>query len=424
MNNSGLVFLAAFLAQPLFCGSSRSAVPEAGWRVFARGALASAGVKIPLAPTVPVTGAGGGLFPEDGSMPMAGWFTDTAHAVSPGLKAALANEGVELRDIKFQYKWIQDIALFSRTGALVLQAGMPTEILHDLGLSMGVLSDDDRLMAVSEDTAADIGVGSRGMKWTFLEGGGLITGSFSDGRPYAILTKSPIDGARKFYEYKTGAAISAREARLLVAEDLGVSPDNLFVVPATRHLDLIISPMRGGTLFLSDPSKTVGVLKGLLAGRLPAQERKRLAGMLDFYENGFQPVYSLTAPRDIAGKPMGSRQFAYDTYETGMLDAVARELSGRFKIVRVAGMFKNIERYEGSEGSYIRDAIDFFNGFTGENRAGDLFQITNSGNGLSSLENYWRSVLAEQGVAPKHVYFPGSYGVGAGLDCDGAPSGK
>jgi hypothetical protein len=122
---------------------------------------------------------------------------------------------------------------------------------------------------------------------------------------------------------------------------------------------------------------------------------------------------------------MGSRQFVYDKYETAMLDAVERELSGRFKIVRAAGVFMDIGKYYGgAEGSYIRDGINFFNGFTGAGRSGSLFQITNGTGGLTALEDYWRSVLAAQGVAPEHVYFPGSYGSGAGLDCQGAPSGK
>ena len=379
----------------------------------------------PPLPATPVNGADGRLFPEDGSMPMAAWYTDTERAPSPGLKAALAGEGVELRDMKFHYDWIQDIALFSRSGALVLQAEMPVDILKDMGLTMGVLNDDDMLTAVSEPDAAQLGVSYRRMNWTFLEGGGLITGAFSDGSPYAIVTPAPVEGARKLYQDKTGAVIDAAQARRLVAEDLGVTADNLFIIPASRHMDLFISPLKGGTLLLSDPSKTAGVLKQLLAGRLPARERERLSGMLELYEKGFQPVYSASAPPDIAGKPMGSRQFVYDHYETDMLDAVERALSGHFKIVRAAGVFMDLGSYSNStEGSYIRDGINFFNGFTGSDRAGNLFQITNGTGGLTALENYWRSVMAAQGVAPEHVYFPGSYGFGAGLDCQGAPSGK
>ena len=376
-------------------------------------------------PAAPVNGADGRLFPEDGSIPMAAWYTDMRRALSPGLKAALAGEGVELRDMKFHYDWVQDIALFSRSGALVLQAEMPLEILKDMGLTMGVLNDDELLTAVSETSAADIGAAYRRMKWTFLEGGALITGSFSDGSPYAIVTPAPVEGARKLYQDKTGTGIDAAQARRLVAEDLGVTAENLFVIPASRHMDLFISPLKGGTLLLSDPSKTTGVLKQLLAGRLPALERERLSGILELYEKGYQPVYSATAPPDIAGKPMGSRQFVYDNYETGMLDAVERALSGRFKIVRAAGVFLEIGSYANSaEGRYIRDGINFFNGFTGSGRAGNLFQITNGASGLTALENYWRSVMAALGVAPERVYFPGSYGFGAGLDCQGAPSGK
>jgi hypothetical protein len=425
MKKSAFLFLAALLVQPFFCGPSSSAVPEAGWPAFDGDALILGADNTFPTPAASVNDADGRLFPEDGSMPMAAWYTDMGHAPSPGLKAALAGEGVELRDMKFQYDWVQDIALFSRSGALVLQAEMPLEILKDMGLTMGVLNDDEMLTAASETSAANIGAAHRRMKWTFLEGGGLITGSFSDGSPYAIVTPAPVEGARKLYQDKTGAAIDAAQARRLVAEDLGVTPDDLFVIPASRHMDLFISPLKGGTLLLSDPAKTAGVLKQLLAGRLQAGERERLSGILELYEKGFQPVYSAAAPPDIAGKPMGSRQFVYDHYETDMLDAVEKVLSGRFKIVRAAGVFMDLGSYANSaEGRYIRDGINFFNGFTGSGRAGNLFQITNGTGGLTALENYWRSVMAAQGVTPERVYFPGSYGFGAGLDCQGAPSGK
>ncbi|MEI7481147.1 MAG: hypothetical protein WCK75_02230 [Elusimicrobiota bacterium] len=425
MKRKIIALIAAFIIQPLLCGASWSAASETGRQIFEGGTFTLDRVDPPATPATPLNNADGLLFPEDGSMPMAAWYTDLEQAVSPGLVSALAAEGVELRGIKFRYDWIQDIAVFSRGGAIILQAEMPVRILKDLGLTMGVFDFDDNLTAVSEHTAESIGSTSRRMKWTFLEGGGLITGSFRDGRPYAIITPSPVEGARNLYLEKTRIAISSADAKVLVAKDLEVDEDDLFIIPAFRHIDLFIAPLRGGELLLSDPSKTAGVLKQLLAGSLQDREREQLAGMLELYQNGFQPVYSGSAPPDIAGKPMGDRLFAYDKSETAMLDAVERELSGRFKIVRTAGVFKNLERYINSaESLYIRDGINFFNGFTGSGRSGKLFQITNGAAGLTALENYWRSVLVAQGVAPERVYFPGSYSQGAGLDCRGAPAGQ
>ena len=78
--------------------------------------------------------------------------------------------------------------------------------------------------------------------------------------------------------------------------------------------------------------------------------------------------------------------------------------------------------YNWRKSIYIGDSINFFNGFTGRNASGEVFQITNGGRGLSSLENYWRGLLAGYGAA--RVYFPGYYSSGAGLDCSGAPSGR
>jgi len=261
------------------------------------------------------------------------------------------------------------------------------------------------------------------MEWTFLEGGALVTGVLADGAPYAIVTGSPVEGARLLYERRKGEKISAAEAEKLVAADLRVSPENLFIVTLSGHIDLVLTPLPGGVVLLSDPAKTVEVIRGVLAANPPAAEIKRLESLLELYRNGWQPLYSQNAPADIAGKPMGSRQYAYDANDVRLLDNIEKTLSGRLKVVRVAGVFKEIQTYSNSKDSfYIADRINFFNGFTGSNASGEVFQVTNGSRGLSTLEKYWSGLLAGLGAA--RVHFPGSYGNGAGMDCSGAPSGR
>ncbi|KAF0125263.1 MAG: Uncharacterized protein FD189_1785 [Elusimicrobia bacterium] len=367
------------------------------------------------------------LFPEDGSVPMRAWYTSFAGGhPSPLLRSALEKEGVELREIGFSYDWIQDIALFGSDGSLVLQAEVPGDILEGLGLTMGVLSTEDgfpRLTALSAEDAESLGVPYRRMEWTFLEGGGLISGTIPDGSPYAIVTRSPVEGAARLYQRRKGRAISEAEARDLVARDLRVPGENLFVADASGHLDLVVTPLPGGVIVLSDPSATPAALREILAAGPPPGEKPRLESMLELYEKGWQPLYSANAPASIAGKPMGPRRHPYDKYDLRKADNIAAAVEGRLRVVRAPGVFKELETYANSSDSfYIADRINFFNGFTGMNARGEVFQMTNSTRGLASLENYWAALLGKHGAG--RVHFPGSYGHGAGLDCRGAPSGR
>ena len=341
---------------------------------------------------------------------MTAWYT--SGAAPAGVKAALAAEGVTPRDTGFDYEWTQDVAFFRQDGSVALLADAPPRLLQQLGLTMGVLNNEDgypQLTALAEADAAGLDLPYRRMRYTFLEGGGLITGRFADGRPYAITTQSPVYGAALIYEYLNGATIGETEARRLVAEDLGVEPSDLFVVPARGHLDLFITPLRGGTLLLSDPGRSLAALKSLLP-KAPPAERKRLKAMIKLYREGWKRY------------PDSRPEFPYDENDQKLLDAAAAALAGRFTVVRAAGVFQELVKYGNSDGLYPADYINFFNGVTGANAAGELFQITNSGRGLTALEAYWTELLSGLGVARAH--FPGSYALGAGLDCTGAPAAR
>lgn len=404
-------YLASFFAFFLFtlplCAASSTAIEQLG-------------LTAPYEPAAtPRASVEAALFPEDGSRVMRAWYTSfEAGSVSAGLKAALAAERVELRDIKFNYSWIQDISLFGADGGLVLQADAPGDILEQLWLTTGVLNTEDgfpSLTALTDADAQGLKTPYRRMAWTFVEGGGLITGTLPGGAPYAITTPSPVKGARLFYARRKGVELSEAAARALVAEDLRVAPENLFIVNAPGHLDLIITPLPGGVLLLSDPARTAGALKEILAAGPTAGEKARLESMLKLYTEGWQPVYA-------SGQPMGARQFPYSAQDLKVLDAVEAALAGRFKVERTAGAFKELQAYANSKDNfYVADRINFFNGFTGLSADGGVFQLTNGTRGLPALEAYWRALLAGHGAA--RAYFPGSYGSGAGVDCTGAPAG-
>ncbi|MFC1521813.1 hypothetical protein ACFL6Y_05345 [Elusimicrobiota bacterium] len=360
------------------------------------------------------------VFPEDGSIPMKAWYYSSAgkdmYTINkPGLHKALKMEGVNLREFDFDYRYFQDVALFTANGTLLLQADVPGD--KDLlnGLTMGVVNSEDgfeRITKITPAQALTAGIPYRKMKWTFIEGGGLITGRFSDGQTYAILHYDTVDRAQRFYKYKRGADIDENKAKALIASDLGIDARNIFPVYISGHLDLIMQALPGGVILLSDPSKTIETINELLSSRITLKERERLEDMRKLYTQGFA--------RWKGNKPL----LPSHTRHAKALDNIEADLQGRFKIIRVAGVFNEVKNFYQSELKHAGDNINFFNGFVGRNQSGQTFVITNHATGIPSLEKYWKSVLKTRGVSPDHVYFPGYYGSGAGLDCLGAPSGK
>lgn len=426
-----LVFAPAANADPLalpggfFDGASATPGPAGGVPVLALGE--GVGKKPADAEPDPV-------HPEDGSAPMGAWYYSARHAGRAAdwsaLKDVLAEEGVALKDIGFGYDYIQDVALFTARGTLLLQAPMPEDEDILVGLTMGVLDTEDgfaRVRRMDADDAKRAGVPHREMEWTFLEGGEMITGRLADGSGYAVLSQSVISRTRLYYAHREGRELPEGGAEALIARDLGIPPENVFPVRASGHVDLVLTALPGGTVLIHDPSKVVPALDRMLAGELPPGERYRLEGIRTLYTDGYQPRYSRSAPPDIAGKPMGSPLFPVRDHERKILDAMADELKGRLNVVRAAGAFKELEDYANAgpdSNKYVGDRINFFNGFVGANAQSSPFIVTNKGRGLSALEDHWRDIVSKHGVARDRVHFLGSYSMGAGLDCAGAPAGR
>jgi len=348
------------------------------------------------------------IFPEDGSMPLKCWYTYKGPGSNPAkTEAALAKEGIAVKDAGFDYEWIQDILFFAQDGKVLIQAtDIPTGLLEKTAsLTRGVFNNEDGhyvLTAYMPENAAGIDRNIRPLRWTVTEGGALITGRFLNGATYAIISKSVVDTAAEYYRYQTGKTISDEQAKALVAEDLGISPANVFPVAYYKHLDLVIFPLPDGRLLMHDPSKAVDTLRCVLASNPPAKEKARLKKMLTLYLKGFNGEKAI-APR-----------------EQENIDELAAQLKDHFRIVRVAGIFREVRNYANSDMKYVGEYINFFNGFPARGQDGKLFAITNEAEGLTSLEAYWKSVLAKAGI--DRVYFTGQYAYGAGLDCRGAQS--
>ena len=375
------------------------------------------------------------VYPEDGSLPLKIWFTSpkkTPDVInSEKLKRILEEQDAAFCDIDFDYEWIQDVAIFSSQGKLLLQADMPPDQDILIGLTLGVLNSGKYgidPMRLTPQHAKALGLPYRRMRWTLVEGGEMITGRFPSGETYAVIDEDVVLRAQAYYAHLKGRALSAGGARRLISRDLGISPRNLFPVASGGiHLDVMLTALPGGVLLLQDYGKTLEVLDRLLAAELPPAERRRLRRMRDFHTRGFRYLDPLATILSEAGDS-GERVFRpFDAAEEkGRFERIAAALGGRFKLVRAAGIFKELKENADpleDRNEMLFDRINFFNGFVGADAGGRLFVVTNTANELPSLENYWRDLLGRHGIAPERVHFLGYFDDGAGIDCAGASSG-
>lgn len=342
------------------------------------------------------------LYPEDGSMRLGTWNT-TPRGLGAGVrtadrvKQALQTEGVRLNVVDYPYTYFQDISLFDESGAFVTQAPYPDDPELLLWLTMDLYEEYMHYHRISQPRAQELGFKfGREMKITFVEGGDLITGRFKDGTPYAITPWTTVARAALF------AKISREEAHPLVAKDLGVSPENLFIVTTFQHLDLHLAALPGGTLLLSDPRQLPKLISEIKSDPATSEsERKNLELVLQAHPK--------------------SRE--NNDWNLKLLDEMETFLSQRFRVIRVPGVFPSANHFTGFNGVARQTPVNFFNHIVGKNALGELFVLTGSADGNPSLERHWRKVLQNAaGINPERVHFVATGGDSNGLDCAGAPS--
>ena len=365
------------------------------------------------------------LFPEDGSLRARSWwaastlFTPLVNRTR--LEAALEREGVETRDLRSNYEWSQDLSLFDERGRFLIQAPMPEieEILT--GLTMGIFNLSDDFPSLRRLNAGDLqslGLAYERLEHVVVEGGEMIAGRKSDGRPYVILTKDVVERTRRFKAHLRGQDVDIREARLGVAKDLRVAETDLHVVDFGGHIDLVMQAFPGGTILIDDPRlATQTLIRARSQSNLREYEASALDRMILLHERGHLRYYSKDAPSEIRGKPMGPPTSLFSEHEITRLDLVAQELTNAgFRVIRVAGRFWDAEPGDWSP----RMRSNFLNGAVGRNVKDKIFVLSNSARGLDSLEDDWRRTLAVLDVAPEHVHFPGYSDSTSGFDCIGS----
>jgi hypothetical protein len=365
------------------------------------------------------------LFPEDGSLASRKWWISAQNLPNqvdlPILQTALQSEGLEQRELESGYEWSQDISLFDEEGRFLVQAPYPVDGDVLVGLTAGVFSQTDDFPSLRRLTSyqvRNLGLELREMKYTLVEGGEMISGRKANGQPYALITDDVVERAQIFASSVLKRPVPKQEAHELVAADLGLKAENLHVVPFWGHLDLVIQAFPGGRLLVEDPSLAVAALEGA-SQRSDGAERAQLLALKELHQKGHVRYYSDTATDPaIRGKPMGPARPLVDDHEVKALNRAAEALErAGFSVRRVAG------RFWFDAGSWEPQMkVNFLNGAVGRGKSGGLFVITNSSRGLPALEDYWRGVLHEMGVARDRSYFPGFSDDSSGFDCIGSLS--
>lgn len=88
----------------------------------------------------------------------------------------------------------------------------------------------------------------------YLEGGNSLVGRRANGEPYALIGKDSLEASRLVLEKDLGRALSTTELTSLIADDFGVSPENVIPVeqPGDFHLDMRMMLLPGGHVVLND----------------------------------------------------------------------------------------------------------------------------------------------------------------------------
>jgi hypothetical protein len=151
-------------------------------------------------------------------------------------------------------------------------------------------------------------------------------------------------------------------------------------------------------------------LKGSLKKKTPlCGQYQRFERMVDFYQNGFP-------------KNSNRKQWPYDQEEIDKLAEFEQILTSKgLRVIRVAGIFREIDEYANDPSLTPYNRINFFNGFSGKNQNGNLFVVTNHARGFYFLEEYWAQILQKQtNTAKENIHFIGQFDSGvSGIDCDG-----
>lgn len=210
---------------------------------------------------------------------------------------------------------------------------------------------------------------------SYVEGGNLLSGQRADGTPYVLVGQDSLDLTRALLEKKSGRTPTPEEVRQTVAQDYGVTADQVFGIeqPGAFHLDMRMTALAPGVIGLQDSR---------LAAKLQSDWVREEAG---------------------ANMPVGWNErlekLSAEAEEAARYEALTRrdlEKAG-LQVVSMPGAFPNLSRPN-------VDGSNFFNGRHGTNPEGEKYTVLMGG--TAKQEAYLADFLLGQGhLAADRLYF-------------------
>lgn len=346
------------------------------------------------------------LFPEDGSQKISKWYYSEkeipylydSESEWQEVLEAFQDEGI--RPISAQRgSFFQDLGFFDSAGKLVLQH-IPRKTpgaKYDYSEYFGGFTQEvympwdwdheEEVNLLTKADADQLGLESVQLKYGFIEGGATISGTFKNGDNYILLNEKSFSSIHKYYKDQVTSSISKKEVLALLEKDFNLKAGNFIVLEGSYsyHIDTYIKALPDGVLLFDSPDKKISILEGL--------KSKSSNPELDKY---------LEAEKE-----------NQNSYQYRVLRRTRAALDKRFKVIDVAGVFSRMKLINGFNRN-VTD-VNFFNGVSGTNSAGENFLITNKAAGAPELEEAWKQQLKNASVDFKRYHFVGRYKQNAGL---------
>lgn len=227
------------------------------------------------------------ISPEDGSIQITKWYycQKAGREINKNVFSTLRENGIEPMSLshRFDCSHLQDIALFDEKGNVLLMSQQLINLGEEKLEAIRSTFLDDAPNAKPIHLTDDPFRGSRKMEYTFVEGGGVISGKFSNGETYAIISSSNFANTFKNFE------VSKQEAKKMIAKDFGIKEKNLFVTSVGRHLDLYALALPNGTILIEHEYKPGDILASKLSkdSRFNIQRVSGIYGDRTNFFNGF-----------------------------------------------------------------------------------------------------------------------------------------
>lgn len=230
---------------------------------------------------------------------------------------------------------------------------------------------------------------------SYLEGGNVQTGVRANGETYALVGRDSVALTRAYLEKAQGRSVSEADIVALMAQDIGVKPENLYVVeqPGAFHLDMGMMLTGGDGILMNDAMAAfdhqVAWLRADYEAMKPAADSPEFASWQALGGKLDREIVRMKARAELQAKWEAQSQadlekagFTVTRVAGSYRDVSIPSPDGRLRLASPAMNFLNVQRLRNAQGENV--AI----GLGGTPRAQALFQqqvLTGKPGGLDRI---------------------------------------